>query len=565
MSSLRPSTFADLLRRYRQAAGLTQEELAERARLSVQAIGALERGDRRAPRKETVGLLAEALSLTESERGAFEVAARQRGQTDQSAPGDIIREQAVDTPSPPADETISATQSARQHHGVRSILQHDRARSIVLYVRGILSRRIVSVPLAGVLLVALLGSALLVNATGTGRSSLLCGGEIALATDFPTLASYGKSGEDAANLAVMQNRDLGGGYSLKVINFDDTATTGDDVGIAGDPSRGAENMASMVKNTCIVGMVGPYNSKVALTEMPIAANAGLAMISPTNTNPGLTIRQYATDTPTQDANSLFDQLHPVGKATNYFRVIASDALQPAAAADFTAGELAARRVYIVVSQPSSYGGLIVGGFTTEFLAKGGTIVATENLEWHNPQAFPAMAARIAATEPDAVYFGGIDLGGAPILKQQLVLHGYTGPFVSGDAIANDPTLIEQAGVAAAQNTYAIGSEPDITSFTDRAGATFLRDYRARYPGQQVDGYCALAYDAAMVEITALKHLIGSGHPVTRTAMIDQVQNIQYTGVTGAIRFDKNGDDVYNRYTVYFVQDGTWIPYARVAA
>ena len=52
MSSLPPVTFASLLRRYRQIAGLTQEELAERARLSKEAIGAQERGARRAPRKE---------------------------------------------------------------------------------------------------------------------------------------------------------------------------------------------------------------------------------------------------------------------------------------------------------------------------------------------------------------------------------------------------------------------------------------------------------------------------------------------------------------------------------
>ena len=54
-------TFAALLRRYRRAAGLTQEELAERARLSVRGITDLERGARLNPHKETVHLLAEAL------------------------------------------------------------------------------------------------------------------------------------------------------------------------------------------------------------------------------------------------------------------------------------------------------------------------------------------------------------------------------------------------------------------------------------------------------------------------------------------------------------------------
>ncbi|MGH2410863.1 MAG: helix-turn-helix transcriptional regulator, partial [Chloroflexota bacterium] len=50
--------FALLLRRHRQAADLTQEALAERARLSVRAISDLERGIRRAPRKDTILLLA---------------------------------------------------------------------------------------------------------------------------------------------------------------------------------------------------------------------------------------------------------------------------------------------------------------------------------------------------------------------------------------------------------------------------------------------------------------------------------------------------------------------------
>src|SRR5215831_6981558 len=78
MSSSSPITFGALLRRYRLARGLTQEELAERARLSVQGVGALERGNRRAPRKETVDLLAEALGLSEAERATFADATRQQ-------------------------------------------------------------------------------------------------------------------------------------------------------------------------------------------------------------------------------------------------------------------------------------------------------------------------------------------------------------------------------------------------------------------------------------------------------------------------------------------------------
>jgi predicted ATPase len=70
------SHFGALLRKHRLAAELTQEGLAERSRLSVQAISALERGERRRPHRSTIDLLAEALALGTEERFAFAAAAR---------------------------------------------------------------------------------------------------------------------------------------------------------------------------------------------------------------------------------------------------------------------------------------------------------------------------------------------------------------------------------------------------------------------------------------------------------------------------------------------------------
>ena len=67
MTTLHAPAFGELLRQHRLAAGLTQEELAERARISVRAISDLERGVRRAPHKDTLRLLAEALNLSEDD------------------------------------------------------------------------------------------------------------------------------------------------------------------------------------------------------------------------------------------------------------------------------------------------------------------------------------------------------------------------------------------------------------------------------------------------------------------------------------------------------------------
>ncbi len=71
-----PLLFGDLLRQHRLAAGLTQEELAERAGLSRRGISDLERTARSHPYRETVRALADALDLTGSERSAFFMAAK---------------------------------------------------------------------------------------------------------------------------------------------------------------------------------------------------------------------------------------------------------------------------------------------------------------------------------------------------------------------------------------------------------------------------------------------------------------------------------------------------------
>jgi len=70
--------FGGLLRRLRAEAGLTQEELAEAARLSPRSVSDLERGINRTARKDTARLLADALALSGPARAEFEAAARGR-------------------------------------------------------------------------------------------------------------------------------------------------------------------------------------------------------------------------------------------------------------------------------------------------------------------------------------------------------------------------------------------------------------------------------------------------------------------------------------------------------
>ena len=75
------SDFGGLLRRYRVAAGLTQEELAERAGVSTRGISDLERGAHGLPRKDTLQLLLDALALSPTDRAALVATARRPATT----------------------------------------------------------------------------------------------------------------------------------------------------------------------------------------------------------------------------------------------------------------------------------------------------------------------------------------------------------------------------------------------------------------------------------------------------------------------------------------------------
>jgi non-specific serine/threonine protein kinase len=81
--------FGDLLRDYRRAAGLTQEQLAECAGISPRSISEMERGSAHVPRRDTIALLARGLGLSEGERSAFEslvASARRPRRTPDRAP-----------------------------------------------------------------------------------------------------------------------------------------------------------------------------------------------------------------------------------------------------------------------------------------------------------------------------------------------------------------------------------------------------------------------------------------------------------------------------------------------
>ena len=121
-------SFGKRLRRLREAAGLTQEELATRAGLTPNAISDLERGRRRRPYPHTVRSLADALGLSEDERISF-LASVPRGRPgDSAAPAPSTTARASYLPMP-LTPLVGREQEVA---AVRSSLRGDSARLVTL-------------------------------------------------------------------------------------------------------------------------------------------------------------------------------------------------------------------------------------------------------------------------------------------------------------------------------------------------------------------------------------------------------------------------------------------------
>ena len=161
------------------------------------------------------------------------------------------------------------------------------------------------------------------------------------------------------------------------------------------------NAKAYAATTHVLGMIGPWFSSCAALQIPILSRraAGpLAMVSPTNTDLGLTRR---TPYSTRDPESLY-----VDGVRNYARVVATDDNQGAAAATL-ANQLGARRVVAFVNRGPIgfpwYGPTLGGAFVETARSLG--LVTTE-LEWRKQRSYAAIAKRAAAARPQLVFFAG---------------------------------------------------------------------------------------------------------------------------------------------------------------
>ncbi|HEX5800247.1 MAG TPA: branched-chain amino acid ABC transporter substrate-binding protein, partial [Gaiellaceae bacterium] len=243
-----------------------------------------------------------------------------------------------------------------------------------------------------------------------------------------------------------------------------------------DSGKCSTNAQAYAANESVIGVIGTFNSGCAAIEIPVlnqAPGGGVAMISPANTYVCLTEGGPGCD------DTEPDKYYPTG-SRNYARVVAHDAYQGAAMAEFAQSQ-GVTSVYIL-NDKEAYGLGVATNFRNAAESVGIEIAGFE--AW-DPKAssYEALFRKIGGTDADAVFLGGlIDENGAQVIKDKVAVLGPNDgdvKLLAPDGFTAQQT-IDESGEAAADMFMSVAGVP-IDQFEGQ-GAEFAEAFAPRIGG-----------------------------------------------------------------------------------
>jgi branched-chain amino acid transport system substrate-binding protein len=333
------------------------------------------------------------------------------------------------------------------------------------------------------------------------------------------IAHLGKDNENGARLAVEEANNAGIKIAGKDVKF--TLVAEDD---QADPKVGT-TVAQKLVDAKVVGVVGHLNSGTSIPASPIYNQAGIPVISGSATNPKLTEQGFK----------------------NQFRVVGRDDQQGPAIASYLATERKPK-VVAVIDDATAYGEGIAN--EVEKTLKGANIkVLPREKGTDKTTDWKAVLTKLRGENPDAVFYGGMDATGGPLLKQGREL-GMKAVFSFGDGACTEK-MKELAGDAAEGLLCSQAGIP-----VQAASKKFLDAYKKRF-NQDPILYSPFTYDAANLLIEAMKKA-DSTDPKTYLPVL---QKMSYDGATGHIAFDDKGDRKDAEMTIFTMKNGKIEPIA----
>lgn len=355
---------------------------------------------------------------------------------------------------------------------------------------------------------------------------------IKIGFNIPLTGDIPKVGEASKYAAEMMKEDINSAGGLEVggkkykVEF-----------IYEDNESKAESAVSvalkMIEQDKVIGIIGPNSSKQAIPGGEVANDNRTPMVSPWSTNPATTLdRPYV------------------------FRAAFLDPFQGPVAAKFGTEQFGAKTAGVLYNLDNDYSKGLAEYFRTAFekMHGKGSVVVYESFG-QKDQDYSVQLTKIIAANPDflflPIYYNKVALA----LPQAKDL-GWKGKVLGSDAWGS-AELVTLGGDAVKGNYFithyaAAGAKGATKEFIDR--------YQKAY-GYVPDDVGALTWDALGVMVTGLKSMkeITGDIQKDRDALRDAIANIKsYPGITGTMRFDKNGDPIKSAVIVKVSDDGQFV-------
>jgi len=325
------------------------------------------------------------------------------------------------------------------------------------------------------------------------------------------IATYGQSSKNAIELALDEINEAGGvlGKEVQII-FLDNKSTAPESALAAEKLIGAG----------VVAILGPVASSNTLAAAPIAQEAGIVLMSPTSTNPDVTL---------------------VGDYI--FRACFLDPFQAYSAVRLSIDEVGAQTAAILFDTGSDYSKGLADNFEEYFTAEGGEVL--EIGEFVDTETdYSAILTRVKDKTPDVVYVPSYYGTAGPILRQAADL-GIEAVFIGSDGW-DSSQFIELAGEAAEGNFFTnhytpADPKPEVQNL--------LAGYAAAYGGEVPDALAVLAYDAAKLIFNAIEVAGSTDSEAIRDALW---ATEGFEGASGTFAFDENRNPIKSLVVNTFV-------------
>ncbi len=328
-------------------------------------------------------------------------------------------------------------------------------------------------------------------------------------------AAWGEQGRWGIEFAVRKINKAGGinGRPVEVIYEDSQAL----------PRLAITAFRKLSKIDRVPAVIGDIVSATTLAMAPFAQEQKIVLIAISASAPSIT-----------DAGEFI------------FRVWPSDLLEGTVAATWVHSQ--GFKKVSILHIANEYGTGLAGAFKGEWGNQGGEIVSLQSYA-QDQTDFRSYLIRIKAESPEAVYLISYYKDAALALKQAKGM-GLHCRFIGATAVES-PDLLSIAGDAAEGLVYPTIVDFDPTNPT-KSQKEFIDEFKA-LNGKEPDWAGSHAHDAALVILETLKSGARTGEEIRQ--YIDSTR--EFHGVTGFIRFDKNGDVVDKPVMMKTVRNGSF--------